>query len=338
MIEIQKFNNILSSFKIPAYCVDYSEYKNAQFYDVELKSGGRIKQLEKFSAEIALLLRASSQPTIYPLPDKGQIRVEFVAPRTDMLRLSSMWHLPTIDGTLSCLIGETLIGDPMWLDLAASPHLLVAGCTGSGKSSLLHTIIGNLLHRYQQSHLYILDPKNTEYYQYSQYPNVVVQTGYQDSLKTLQLVSEHMEERFMQMRMYGSTIKDFPPMVLVIDEFADLILQDSDHQFLHAMCRLAQKCRAAGIYLILATQRPSVDIVNGSIKANFPTRISCKVATSIDSKVILDTTGAQNLLGAGDALIKSQMYDLERFQVAYTTADEICANVQYQWSAESEEF
>ena len=337
MIEIQKFNNILSSFKIPANCINYSEYKNARFYDVELKSGGRIKQIEKFSEELALLLKAPGQPSIYPVLNEGIIRLEFVSPRTNPLNLSSIWHLPTVEGTLPCLVGENLTGEPVWLDLAQAPHLLVSGCTGSGKSSLLHTIIGNLLLRHQPW-LYILDPKNTEYYQYSQFTNVVVRSGYQDSLKVLQLMSEHMEERYTQMRMCGYTNKDFSPIVMIIDEFADLILQDSDKQFLQTMCRISQKCRAAGIYIILATQRPSVDIVNGSIKANFPTRISCKVATGTDSKIILDTTGAQNLLGAGDALIKSQIHNMERFQVAYTTSDEICSNVQYRWNVKSEEF
>jgi S-DNA-T family DNA segregation ATPase FtsK/SpoIIIE len=114
-------------------------------------------------------------------------------------------------------------------------------------------------------------------------------------------------------------------MVVIIDEFADLIMQDKEDQFYVALCRLAQKCRAARIHIILATQRPSVNIINGSIKANFPARIACKVASHVDSKVILDTSGAENLLGKGDALIRDNFRHLERFQVAYTTAQEVCS-------------
>ena len=113
-------------------------------------------------------------------------------------------------------------------------------------------------------------------------------------------------------------------MVIFIDEFADLIMQDKNDQFYLALCRLAQKCRAARINIILSTQRPSVNIINGTIKANFPARIACRVASHVDSKVILDVSGAENLLGKGDALIKDNFRSLDRFQSAYTTATEVC--------------
>jgi S-DNA-T family DNA segregation ATPase FtsK/SpoIIIE len=111
---------------------------------------------------------------------------------------------------------------------------------------------------------------------------------------------------------------------LIIDEFADLIMQDKDDQFFSKLCRLAQKCRAARISIVLSTQRPSVNIINGAIKANFPARISCRVASHVDSKVVLDTSGAEDLIGRGDALLIDNFRHMERFQVAYTDAVEVC--------------
>jgi len=136
-----------------------------------------------------------------------------------------------------------------------------------------------------------------------------------------------MEERYYQMRTFGWTTKDFCPIVMVVDEFADLMMQDIGQVFLQTVCRLAQKCRAANIYLVLATQRPSVDIITGSIKANFPSRIACKVSSKIDSRIILDTNGAETLLGAGDAMITCGEYNLERFQVAWSGPSTEIANI-----------
>jgi len=114
------------------------------------------------------------------------------------------------------------------------------------------------------------------------------------------------------------------PILIIIDEFADLVMQDKGDMFFDRLCRLAQKCRAARMSIMIATQRPSVNIVNGAIKANFPARIACKVASHVDSKVILDTVGAENLLGKGDALLRDNSRNMERFQVAYTDATEVC--------------
>jgi S-DNA-T family DNA segregation ATPase FtsK/SpoIIIE len=132
-----------------------------------------------------------------------------------------------------------------------------------------------------------------------------------------------MESRYDLIRV-GKPVSEMKHIVVIIDEFADLIMQDKDNEFMTLICRLAQKCRAARIHIILTTQRPSTNIINGTIKANFPARIACRVASHIDSKVVLDATGAENLLGKGDALIRDGFRYLERFQVAYTTAEEVC--------------
>jgi S-DNA-T family DNA segregation ATPase FtsK/SpoIIIE len=138
----------------------------------------------------------------------------------------------------------------------------------------------------------------------------------------LDMLIDTMEERYAMMRS-GKPVTDFPYILFMVDEFADLIMQDKDDLFFMKLCRLAQKCRAARISIILSTQRPSVNIINGAIKANFPARIACKVASHVDSKVILDVTGAENLLGKGDALLRDNFRHMERFQVAYTDAAEV---------------
>jgi S-DNA-T family DNA segregation ATPase FtsK/SpoIIIE len=132
-----------------------------------------------------------------------------------------------------------------------------------------------------------------------------------------------MEDRYERIR-FGCNPKLLKPFLLIIDEFADLSLQDKHWEFYDRICRLAQKSRSAKISIILATQRPGVDIVNGSIKANFPARIACRVASNVDSRVILDAPGAEHLLGKGDALLRDSERYLERFQVAYTTPEEVC--------------
>jgi S-DNA-T family DNA segregation ATPase FtsK/SpoIIIE len=215
------------------------------------------------------------------------------------------------------LLGENLRGDPIWFDIGKTPHLLVAGCTGSGKSSLLHTLITNLLYRHRLW-LYLLDPKNTEYHRYADHANVKVLPTYQDALDIMTMLLEYMEDRYAQMRAHGWATKDFDPIVVIVDEFADLIMQDAGLVLMQTICRLAQKCRAANIYLVLATQRPSVDVITGSIKANFPARLCCRVASKIDSRIVLDANGAEKLLGNGDALITAGDYSMERFQVAWS--------------------
>jgi S-DNA-T family DNA segregation ATPase FtsK/SpoIIIE len=210
------------------------------------------------------------------------------------------------------------------MDLAQNPHMIIAGTTGSGKSALLHNIIANMLN-YNDCIMYLVDPKNIEFHEYEERMarNVNVSYTYDETMFVLDSLISTMDERYRLMAS-GQKATDFPYILLVVDEFADLIMQDRDNQFYTKLCRLAQKCRAARISIILATQRPSVNIINGSIKANFPARIACKVASQADSKVVMDGTGAEHLLGKGDALLRDNFRQLERFQVAYTTATEVC--------------
>ena len=151
--------------------------------------------------------------------------------------------------------------------------------------------------------------------------NVKTYHDYNSCVQMISTLLELMEGRYHAMASGKSLL--FRPQLVIIDEFADLIMQDHNHILYNNLCKLAQKCRAAKIHIILSTQRPSVNIINGEIKANFPARIACKVSSYVDSKIILDTSGAENLLGKGDALIKDSYRTCERFQVANITPSEI---------------
>lgn len=168
----------------------------------------------------------------------------------------------------------------------------------------------------------MLDPKNIEFVDYNNINNIIIEQEYNKSLIILDKLIQIMEERFVLLR--STKLDNFKSVVLIVDEFADLILQDKDNSFYNKLCKLCQKCRAAKIHIILSTQRPSFDIISGAIKANFPARISCKVASHVDSKVVLDSSGAECLSGFGDALICDNFRHLERFQIAYTDAKEVC--------------
>ena len=165
----------------------------------------------------------------------------------------------------------------------------------------------------------------TNYTLYDKYeiPNVTVGYSYTDAIEILDSLLSSMNQRYNLLR-NGSNIKNFPFGVFIIDEFADLIMQDKDDLFYNKLCQLAQKCRAARLSIIIATQRPSYNVIDGTIKANFPARISCRTASHVDSKVVLDSVGAENLLGQGDALLKDNSRFMERFQIAYTSSEEVC--------------
>jgi S-DNA-T family DNA segregation ATPase FtsK/SpoIIIE len=323
MNNIKDFDKILCSFGIKAHCTNYQQIDNYFFYDLTLNPHTKVNDIKKYGDEISLALKTPCKPSIKILHQKGIVRLEFALSRDSNLNLLDFFtnrDLPK--GEINILLGQMVDGKRVWMDLAQNPHLLVAGTTGSGKSTLLHNIIGNLFN-YNSVDLYLVDPKRIEFSGYEKigYP-VYVSFTYAETMNMLNSHIKIMEDRYNQIR-NGALLSQLKPVVIIIDEFADLIMQDMDNTFHDAVCRLASKCRAARIHLILATQRPSVNVISGTIKANFPARIACRVASHVDSKVILDSTGAENLLGKGDALIRDNFRQMERFQIAYTTPQEV---------------
>lgn len=318
----QQINKILSSFNIKASCLSASESDSYRFFDLKLSPNAKVRELYKYSDELSLALRAPCKPSFKVLHEQGIVRMEFATPRTKTLKLFDYFTNDNVpQGDLMCLLGQTVDGERVWMDLLQNPHMLVAGTTGSGKSTLLHTIIANVFN-YNDADLYLIDPKRIEFSQYEGVRKTQVYYTYDDTVEFLINMIGVMEDRYDKIRS-GWDAKDLKPILIIIDEFADLIMQDKGDMFYSSLCRLAQKCRAARMSIVIATQRPSVNVVNGTIKANFPARISCKVASHVDSKVVLDTSGAEDLLGKGDALLRDNFRHMERFQVAYTDATEV---------------
>lgn len=324
MESIQQFNKILNSFNIRANCTDSQIVDNYFFYDVKLAPHTRVKDIHRFGDEISLALKSPCRPSIKVLHEQGLVRLEFGSPREQPLMLLDYFTNKDVpEGGITCLLGQKVDGQKLWMDLSQNPHMIVAGTTGSGKSTLLHNLIANI-YNYNDCVLCLVDPTKIEFSAYDgSLPNSKVFYTYDETISLLDSLLNLMEKRYSMIRT-GHKVEQFPYVVLMIDEFADLILQDREEQFFTKLCRLAQKSRAARICIILGTQRPSVNIINGAIKANFPARLACRVASHVDSKVILDATGAEHLLGKGDALVRDSLRFLERFQVAYTNASEVC--------------
>lgn len=312
--------NLLSAFKIDARCVSQKAVRNANLYDFELAPGTKVNQFNRYLDEFALALRAKSKPMLRTIPSIGVVRLEVIVNDPEKIDFFDHSHDKIIGG-LPMYIGSSIDGEDVSIDLSKHPHTLIAGCTGSGKSTLLHTIIANAIGN-DNTQTFIIDTKNIEFKDYDhKFDNIYVGSSYKDGLDLLKFVYDQMEFRYDMIK--RNSIEGHNNIIVIIDEFADIMMQDDGNVFHKLFCKLTQKCRAANIYCILATQRPSVDIVSGLIKANFPARIACKVASGTDARVILDTNGAEHLVGNGDAIINTVEHSYKRFQVAYTNSNEV---------------
>ncbi len=240
---------------------------------------------------------------------------------------------------LNFAMGQSVSGEYIWRDLAYMPHLLIAGTTGSGKSVVLNNMIISMMYQYSPEYLrfILVDPKQVELSRYNGCPHLLTSkaiTEMQDALASLEYLSDEMEKRYRLFRDMGvrsiveyndsidTTAQKMPYIIFVVDELADLMCtcrKAAEHKIL----QLAQKSRACGIHMVLATQRPNVDVITGTIKANFPARIALKVVTAVDSKIVLDNSGAEKLLGNGDMLFADRSSSPIRLQSAFVSNDEI---------------
>lgn len=289
--------------------------------------------------DLALALQAISLRIIAPIPGESVIGFE-VANRNRKSVLFSDCIKDQIyanfRGSLPIILGKNITGTPYILDLPSLPHLLLAGSTGSGKSVALHTILISLLYCAPPEHLKLIlvDPKRVEFGKFVDLPHLLfpIQVEVKEIILTLNWAATTMDERYNTMASTGTRDifeyqekfgKDkMPFIVIVIDELADLMMMGGkDIEFL--IVRIAQKARAAGIYLILATQRPSVDVITGLIKVNFSARAAFKVASKIDSRVIIDAVGAEKLVGKGDMLFVDAHGILRRIHGSYISQQEI---------------
>lgn len=328
MEKIEVFNNFLTANKLHAKCIDMVKQGCMNVFDIQIENDFRLAKFSALSKELMLTLKSFSIPTIKFKLDGGLLQVETMVeqPQTSNL-LDDLSTIVCKKNELPIVIGNSLHGKKIIIDIHKNPHMLIGGSTGSGKSSLLHTIISNLLLSTEAT-LHIVDTKSIEFSCYAtNMSRVQIIDNFNDFKNLLNYLIDVMEGRYILLKKYPhlNIINNeyCKPIVLIIDEFADLTMQDVDKECYISLCRLIQKCRAAGIYCILATQRPSVDIITGVIKANFPARIACKVASKIDSRIILDHNGAENISNIGEAIINNYKYNLEKFQVSYASPNDI---------------
>lgn len=311
-------------------------------YILKMHPGAKVSKLENCATEIALGVKAYSRPIIKTITEEGLVTLELLTrPLCDVSFQELLNDLAASAHDLPIILGKTHDGHNLIADLSKMPHLLVAGATGSGKSVLLHSIISSLIVNNVDVKMALIDPKTVELSAYAGIKQLLypIVTEPDVALEVLSDLVMEMNERFDKMsKLAVNSISDYnnaakkplPYIVLVIDEFSDLMHQVKK-EFQKQLCMLAQKSRACGIHIVIATQRPSVDVVTGLIKANFPARISCRTTSIVDSRVILDCSGSEKLLGRGDALIKSSVHDMVRFKGAFiglTEISKICADNQ----------
>jgi S-DNA-T family DNA segregation ATPase FtsK/SpoIIIE len=296
--------------------------------EIFLQPNVKIQKINGLTKEIGLVL-GFPPPTIKIITQGKCLQLKFpLKPRKiSVLDYYQSFSKPS-EFNLPFLLGESEDGNPFWVDMSKNPHLLIAGATNSGKSVCLHNLIFNALQT-KNLQLFLADPKQVELQDYKDFSSVVsVTNDFQSTKNMLTYLADQMEKRFSFFATYGVNdiwqIKEnfrLPIIMVILDEIGDLFLQDEGKELEKILLRLLQKGRAAGIYVVAATQRPSVDVVSGILKANFPARLSFRVSSKIDSQVILDEPGAENLQGMGDALFKSSNVSLTRLQVAFANVE-----------------
>lgn len=317
-------------------------------YEVEPAPGVKVARIAALSHDLALALKALRIRVVAPIPGTGVVGIEVPNKHSSIVRLGDIVHSGLFQGSRSPLtlpMGKDTVGDPVVIDLTTLPHLLIGGTTGSGKSSCINSFICGLLMRVtpQQVRLLLVDPKRVELIAYDGIPHLLhpVVTDPKMALRLLLWAVQEMERRYTILAENG--IRDIysynsnntvsgdriPYVVIIIDELADLMMT-APGEIEGAIIRLAQKARAVGIHLIVATQRPSKEIVTGVLKSNFPGRIAFHVMQKVNSNIILDHIGAEKLLGKGDMLFLAPGFPApQRFHGAFVTQKEINDLVAY---------
>lgn len=309
----------LANFNVKAKIVNTCQGPAVTRYELEPAPGVKVSKIVNLSDDIALKLAATGVRIEAPIPGKSVIGIE--VPNKDIAGVHLRDVLESREfqqnhSRLTVGLGKDIAGQPIVADLAKMPHLLVAGATGSGKSVCINTLITSVLFKAtpEEVKFILVDPKVVELSNYNGIPHLMtpVVTDAKKAASALNWAVQEMERRYAafatagvrDLARYNEAAGDdnsLPQVVIIIDELADLMMA-APVDVEDAICRLAQKARAAGIHLVLATQRPSVDVITGTIKANIPSRISFAVSSQIDSRTILDMAGAEKLLGKGDML------------------------------------
>ncbi|MFC0270336.1 DNA translocase FtsK [Metabacillus herbersteinensis] len=343
-------NLTLKNFNVRAQVVNVTQGPSVTRLEVHPEPGVKVNKITNLSDDIKLSLSAKDIRIEAPIPGKNTIGIEVPNKHSKMVFLREILRSPEFRNNpspMTAVLGLDISGLPVVTDLKKMPHGLIAGATGSGKSVCINTILVSLLYKAapHEVKLLLIDPKMVELSPYNEIPHLVspVITDVKAATAALKWAVEEMERRYelfahsgaREITRYNQMVKEhktgehLPYLLIVIDELADLMMvAPSDVE--EAICRIAQKARACGIHLIVATQRPSVDVITGLIKANIPTRIAFSVSSQVDSRTIIDVSGAEKLLGRGDMLfLENGSSKAVRLQGTFVSDDEIERVVSY---------
>ena len=336
----------LSEFGVDASVMGQISGPRVTRYELQLAPGTKVSKVAGLKDDLSYALATTEIRILAPIPGKQAVGVEVPNLSPRLVTLGDIYDdLPASASPLAVWLGKDISGNSVWTDLARMPHLLIAGTTGSGKSGCINTILTSTLLRATPDdvRMILIDPKRIELGYYESIPHLltpVVSSPKEAAVVLMNVVAE-MDRRYERLSLVRARSlpeanralrargeATLPYLLVVIDELADLMMV-SPQAVEDCVIRLAQKSRAVGIHLVLATQRPSVDVITGMIKANVPSRIAFAVSSQTDSRVILDTAGAESLLGQGDMLFKPLGTSrLQRLQGAYVTEEEVALVVE----------
>jgi len=340
---IQIIKTTLQNFGINAEVTEVTIGPTVTRYAIKPPEGVKLSKILALQNDLALALAVQNIRIEAPIPGRALIGIEVPNVKTAIVRLRSLIETSEFlenDNLLIFPLGRLVTGEAFYADLSLMPHLLIAGTTGSGKSVFIHSLIISLLMKNtpETLNLILIDPKRVELIKYENIPHLLMDpvVDLKKVIPVMNWLIEEMERRYKEFQ--ANRVRDIevynklqiqkkkkimPRIVFVIDEMADLMVKQGNIVEA-AIIRLAQMARATGIHLVLATQRPSVDVVTGLIKANIPNRICFKVASQVDSRTVLDYSGAEKLIGAGDMLFMSTLFgEIKRIQAPLVTEKEI---------------
>lgn len=342
--------NTLKSFGVQTRIVDIHRGPTVTRYELQPSAGVKISKITGLADDIALNLAAAGVRIEAPIPGKAAVGVEVPNRVKDIVTIREMIESPEFAANkskLSFVVGKNIDGDIMIGDIAKMPHLIIAGTTGSGKSVCTNSIIMSILYNASpdEVRLVLIDPKMVEFKVYDGIPHLLIPVvtdprkaagalswAVQEMLKRYKLFADYNVRDhggYNEMAAETEGVEPLPKIVIVIDELADLMMAAAN-EVEDSICRLAQMARAAGMHLIIATQRPTVDVITGLIKANIPSRIALTVSSQVDSRTIIDTAGAEKLLGHGDMLYYPQGIPKPvRIQGCFASTKEVEAVVEF---------